>query len=166
VPLRQLFPFINKLVAGVGDFTSGKGFSPVFMDHHKLGVLICYEGIFPEISRSYKNAGADLLVNITNDAWFGRTSAPYQHLSMTTFRAVENRIYIVRAANTGISAVIDPTGKITNRTKIFERTSLRETVKYMNDKTFYMLYGDIVVYICMVLIVGCIFISIRRKGHA
>jgi len=166
VPLRQWFPFINKLVAGVGDFTSGKGFSPVFMDHHKLGVLICYEGIFPEISRSYKNAGADLLVNITNDAWFGRTSAPYQHLSMTTFRAVENRTYIVRAANTGISAVIDPTGKIMKQTKIFEETSLRETVKYMNDKTFYMLYGDIFVYICMVLICGFIFISIRRKGHA
>jgi apolipoprotein N-acyltransferase len=166
VPLRQLFPFISKLVAGVGDFSSGKGFYPLSVDHHKLGVLICYEGIFPETGRSYKNAGAQLLVNITNDAWFGRTSAPYQHLSMTTFRAVENRMYIARAANTGISAVIDPTGKIMSKTKLFEETSLRETVKYMNDKTFYMLYGDIFAYICILFICVCIFISIRRKGYA
>jgi len=167
VPLRQLFPFISKLAAGVGDFSSGKGFYPLSMDRHKIGVLICYEGIFPEISRSYKKMDAELLINITNDAWFGRSSAPYQHLSMTTFRAVENRVYIVRAANTGISAVIDPTGKITKRTKLFEETSLRETVKYMNDRTLYMLYGDAFVYFCMLLLCGCILITtIRRKENA
>lgn len=165
VPLRQLFPFISKLVVGVGDFTSGKGFYPLTMDNHRLGVLICYEGIFPEASRYYRNAGADLLVNITNDAWFGMTSAPYQHLSMTIFRAIENRLYIVRAANTGISAIIDPIGKITARTNLFEKTSLKETVNFTHDRTFYMLYGDIFVYICLLSIVVCIFISIRRKGH-
>lgn len=166
VPLRPLFPFISKLVAGVGDFSSGKGFYPLSLDHHKIGVLICYEGIFPEAGRSYKEAGAELLINITNDAWFGMTSAPYQHLSMTTFRAVENRIYIARAANTGISAVIDPTGKIVSKTKLFKEASLRETVKYMNDKTFYMLYGDAFAYICILFIFVCILISMRRKRHA
>lgn len=166
VPLRKLFPFISKLVAGVGDFASGKGFYPLSMNSHKLGVLICYEGIFPEAARSCKNAGADLLVNITNDAWFGGTSAPYQHLSMTAFRAIENRVYVIRAANTGISAVIDPTGKITNSTKLFEKTSLRETAKFTHEKTFYMLYGDIFVYICMLSLCVCILIAIRRKGHA
>jgi apolipoprotein N-acyltransferase len=166
VPLRQLFPFISKLVVGVGDFASGAGFFPLSMDHHRLGILICYEGIFPEAGRSYKKAGADLLVNITNDAWFGMTSAPYQHLSMITLRAVENRLYIVRAANTGISAVIDPTGRITTRTKLFEEASLRETVKFTNDKTFYMLYGDMFVYICLLSLFICILISTRRKKHA
>ena len=166
VPLRQLFPFISKLVVGVGDFSSGKGFNPILMDNIKLGVLICYEGIFPEAGRSYKNANANLLVNITNDAWYGMTSAPYQHLSMTTFRAVENRLYVIRAANTGISAVIDPTGKIVARTKLFEKASLRETVKFMNDKTFYMLYGDIFIYFCLSAIFVFILISIRRKRHA
>jgi apolipoprotein N-acyltransferase len=166
VPLRRIFPFISKLAVGVGDFASGTGFFPIYMGHHRLGVLICYEGIFPEAGRSYKNAGADLLVNITNDAWYGPTSAPYQHLSMTIFRAVENRLYVVRAANTGISAVIDPTGKIVSRTKLFEKTFLRETVKFTNDKTLYMLYGDVFVYICLLSMIVCILICMRRKGYA
>jgi len=163
IPLKQWFPFIRKLVTGVGDFISGKGYYPLDMNHHKIGVLICYEGIFPEAARSYKKAGADLLVNITNDAWFGMTSAPHQHLSMTTLRAVETRLSIVRAANTGVSAFIDPIGKITNRTNLFEEAVLKESVKISNDKTFYMLYGDVFVYICTLSVFICILISIRRK---
>jgi len=165
VPLRTVFPFINKIVVGVGDFTVGKGFYPLQMDQHKLGVLICYEGIFPEIARSYKNSGADLLINITNDAWYGRTSAPYQHLSMTIFRAVETRTYVVRAANTGITAFIDPTGNIIRRTGLFEETSLNETVNFMNEKTFYILYGDIFIYVCILSILIFIIIPKRRNKN-
>jgi len=164
VPLRKLFPFINKLVVGVGDFRSGEGYYPLIMNGHKLGVLICYEGIFSEASRTYKKMGADLLVNITNDAWFGRTSAPYQHLSMTVFRAVENRLYIVRSANTGISAIIDPTGRIVAHTELFERTALRNTVRFINNKTFYATYGDIFALLCMIALIFCIFISLRRRN--
>jgi apolipoprotein N-acyltransferase len=164
VPLRKMFPFINKLVIGVGDFRSGEGYNPLTMNDHKLGVLICYEGIFPEASRAYKKMGADLLVNITNDAWFGSTSAPYQHLSMTVFRAVENRLYIVRSANTGISAIIDPTGRIVAQTELFERTALRDAIKFINNKTFYTVYGDVFVLICMTTLVCCIIISLRRKN--
>ncbi len=164
VPLRKMFPFINKLVVGVGDFRSGEGYKPLSMNDHKLGVLICYEGIFPEASRAYKRMGADLLVNITNDAWFGRTSAPYQHLSMTVFRAVENRLYIARSANTGISAIIDPTGRIVAQTELFERTALRNTIKFINDKTFYSVYGDVLVLICMLALILCIIISLRRRN--
>ena len=162
VPLRKMFPFINKLVVGVGDFRSGEGYYPLTMNGHKLGVLICYEGIFSEASRTYKKMGADLLVNITNDAWFGRTSAPYQHLSMTVFRAVENRLYILRSANTGISAIIDPTGRIVAHTELFERTALRNTIKFINNMTFYAAYGDVFTVICMMALVCCILISIRR----
>jgi apolipoprotein N-acyltransferase len=164
VPLRKLFPFINKLVVGVGDFRSGDGYYPIAMNGHKLGVLICYEGIFPEASRRYAKEGADLLVNITNDAWFGRTSAPYQHLSMSIFRAVENRLYMVRSANTGISAIIDPTGKIVAHTELFEKTALRKTIKFINKKTFYGAYGDIFAIICMIALVCCILISLRRRN--
>jgi apolipoprotein N-acyltransferase len=167
VPLRRIFPFIGKLVAGVGDFKPGKGFSPLTIDGLRLGVLICYEGILPEAARDYKREKTDLLVNITNDAWFGRTSAPYQHLSMTVFRAIESRLYLVRAANTGISAIIDPKGEILSRTGIFERTILKGDVKIIDEKTYYAAYGDAFVYLCAIaLLVITISTTQRRKKHA
>jgi apolipoprotein N-acyltransferase len=165
VPLRQLFPFIGKLVAGIGDFRPGRGYDPLVSDGRRFGVLICYEGIFPEAARNYKRNRADLLVNITNDAWFGKTSAPYQHLSMTVFRAVENRLYLVRAANTGVSAVIDPTGVILSRTGVFERTVLKDEVKFIDEKTFYAAYGDLFVYLCGLLLILTDFIQKRRRNH-
>jgi len=166
VPLRKLFPFIGKLVAGVGDFRPGKGFDPLMSDGRRLGVLICYEAIFPEAARDYKRKKAELLVNITNDAWFGTTSAPYQHLSMTIFRAVENRLYLVRAANTGISAIIDSTGKILSRTGVFERTVLKGEVKFIDERTFYAAYGDLFVYLCGLFLILNDFIQKRRRNHA
>jgi apolipoprotein N-acyltransferase len=161
-----MFPFINKLVVGVGDFRSGKGYYPLTMNNHKIGVLICYEGIFPEAGRMYKRMGADLLVNITNDAWFGKTSAPYQHLSMTVFRAIENRLFVIRAANTGISAIIDPTGKILLQSELFTRTMLQNSVRFISYKTFYAEYGDIFVLVCTISLMCCILISVRRKNYA
>ena len=149
VPLRPLFPFVEKLAVGVGDFLPGEGFEPVDAAEARVGFLICYEGIFPEIGRAYGRNGATLLVNVTNDAWFGTTSAPFQHLSMTVFRAVENRIYVARAANTGVSAVIDATGRITARTGLFERTTLTAPVKIHRIGTFYTAAGDWFVFACL-----------------
>lgn len=167
VPFRRYFPFIGKLVTGVGDFRQGQGFYPLEMDGHRLGVLICYEGIFPEAARDYKLKGADFLVNITNDAWFGKTSAPYQHLSMTVFRAVENRLSLVRAANTGISAIIDPRGNIITQTGLFERTALKGTIKIVGVKSYYAAYGDVFVYGCIaILIVLSLSKKKRRTKHA
>lgn len=154
VPLRAIFPFISKLTEGIGDFARGQGFYPLTMGERRIGVLICYEGILPEAARTYKNADADLLVNITNDAWFGKTSAPYQHLSMSIFRVVETRLYLVRAANTGISAFVDPTGKIVAQTEIFKRDAIHGRVKFINVPTFYAKYGDWLVwsaYICLII---------------
>ncbi|MBE9547531.1 MAG: apolipoprotein N-acyltransferase [Proteobacteria bacterium] len=153
VPFRSFFPFLEKLVVGAGDFRSGRGHYPLGMDGGGIGVLICFESIFPEISREYRKRGASLLVNITNDAWFGRSSAPYQHLSMAVFRAVENRFCIVRAANTGISAIIGPTGKIISKTGLFERTSLTGTAQFIDHKTFYSRYGDLFALLCLVLLI-------------
>jgi apolipoprotein N-acyltransferase len=166
VPLRKFFPFISKIVVGIGDFLPGTGFNPIESDGHRIGVLICYEAIFPESAREYKQKSADLLVNITNDAWFGKSSAPFQHLSMTVFRAVETRLYLVRAANTGISAIIDPTGKIISRTNLFERTVLKGEVKYIDEKTFYAAYGDAFVYLCGIVLILHYFILQRRRKNA
>jgi apolipoprotein N-acyltransferase len=163
VPLRRMFPFISKLAVGGGDFHSGNGYNPLTLGNKKLGVLICYEGIFSDASRTYKNMGVDLLVNITNDAWFGRTSAPYQHLSMTVFRAVENRLYLIRSANTGISSLIEPTGRIIVKTDLFTKSRLRDNVRFINYKTFYTAYGDIFVIICLISLICCFLITLRRK---
>ena len=146
IPLRSLFPFISRLAAGIGDFAEGKGFYPLDMGGRKIGVLICYEGILPEAARMYKNTAAELLVNITNDAWFGKTSAPYQHLSMSIFRAVETRLYMVRAANTGISAIVDPTGKIIAKTEIFTKDEIHGNIKFIAVPTIYARYGDVLVW--------------------
>ena len=101
VPFKEWLPFLGKLVQQVGDFSAGQKGSTLEWGSHRIGMLICYELIFPYLSREAARNRADLLVNITNDAWYGRTSAPFQHFSMAVFRAVENRRSLARAANTG-----------------------------------------------------------------
>ncbi len=165
VPLKRFFPFIEKLTAGVGDFRPGSGFIPLANGNRRLGVLICYEAIFPEAARAYKRNKADLLVNITNDAWFGKSSAPHQHLSMTVFRAVENRLYLVRAANTGISAFVDPLGSIKAQTPLFTKGFLKGKTKYIDKNTFYAAYGDIFVYLCFLLLVAYPIMMRRRTKN-
>lgn len=156
VPLRKFFPFLSKIVVGVGDFTPGPGFLPLHADWGKAGVLICYEGIFPGAGTAYRKQGTAFLINITNDAWFGNTSAPYQHLSMTAFRAVENRIYLLRAANTGISAIIDPTGAIVRQSNLFTPATVTGIMKYPTDTTtFYASHGDIFAFFCIIVVVVC-----------
>jgi apolipoprotein N-acyltransferase len=117
----------------------------------RMGVLICYESIFPNLSRMAVNRGADILVNITNDAWYGESSAPYQLLAMAAMRAVETKVPLVRVANTGISAVIEPTGKITARTPLFKRGTEIERVYWVPRRTVYTIVGDLFAEICFAL---------------
>jgi len=165
VPLRRYFPFISKLAVGVGDFRPGRGYFPLSLNGHCLGILICYEGIFPAAGTDYKRRGAEMLVNITNDAWFGPTSAPYQHLSMTVFRAVETRTYLCRAANTGISAFISPTGEITKKTGLFLRSGLAGEVRLLAKKTIYSTYGDFFAYSSIVVLLGMTIVAWMRRKH-
>lgn len=149
VPLRKILFFVDKLVEGFADFTPGESIVPLKLNGLAVGVLICYESIFPEISRNYARNGVDFLVNITNDGWYGRTSAPYQHLSMVPLRAVENRRSVARAANTGISALIDPLGRITAESSLFERTTVSGRLMVLDLETFYALYGDLFALTCL-----------------
>lgn len=162
VPLKSLFPFIDKLVVGIGDFSPGT-ISPLPMNGHKIGVLVCFEGIFPELARDYVRRGSDLLVNITNDAWFGKSSAPYQHLAMIRFRAVENRIWLARAANTGISALIAPSGRITAQSALFERVALSGTVGLGSQPTLYNRFGDVFPSACGLLSLVWLLLARRRR---
>jgi apolipoprotein N-acyltransferase len=157
-PFGRFLPFLEKMVAGIGDFSPGS-LNPLPLQQGKAGVLVCFEAIFPEIARNYVRMGCDVLVNITNDAWFGRSSAPFQHLSMTLFRAIENRVWVARAANTGISAFIAPSGRVVSHTEIFQTLSLGANVGLGARPTLYTRIGDSVpaaflVFSCLALIVA------------
>jgi len=143
VPLSGFLPFVNKLVVGIGDYSSG-AINPLPIKGRQLGVLVCYEVIFPELAREYVRQGSDLLVNITNDAWFGESSAPWQHLAMARFRAVENRVWLARAANSGISAFISPSGKVVQQTGLFEPAFLVSEVGLGARPGLYSRMGDLI----------------------
>lgn len=163
VPLRKFFPFIEKLTAGVGDFYTGDEATVMETPFAKIGNLICYEIIFPGLVRQFVNKGANMLVTITNDAWFGRTSAPYQHFSMAVLRAIENRVPVARSANTGISGFIDAKGRVIKKSDIFVEATLTEDLSVGTGKSFYTRYGDIFAYLCSIgavfLIAGRLFIK-------
>lgn len=154
VPLKRWLPFLGKLVAEVGDFKPGRRGNALTWNGHKVGPLICYEIIFPRLARAMAAGGADLLVSQTNDAWFGRTSAAYQHFSMGVFRAVENRRSLVRAANTGVSGFIAPTGEIQSQTDLFEDVALSRTVALLAVPALYTRIGDLFAQICLALVAG------------
>jgi apolipoprotein N-acyltransferase len=151
VPLRELFPFIEKLVVAVGDFIHGEEATVMKTPFAKIGNLICYEIFFPGLVRKFVDTGANVLVTITNDAWFGRTAAPYQHFSMAVFRAIENRVPVARAANTGISGFIDSKGRIINSSDIFVEDTLTEDISIGDKKSFYTQYGDLFAYFCIII---------------
>lgn len=149
VPFKKWLPFLGKMVAHVGDFQPGRAGHVIAWGDHELGVQICFEIIFPALSRAMVKNQAALLVNITNDAWFGKSSAPYQHFSMTTFRAVENRRSIARSANTGISGFIDPAGRVSASTSLFEEATLTQTIPLLDTVSFYTRFGDLFALICV-----------------
>ena len=151
VPFNQWLPFINTMVAQVGNFRAGKQGDTIGWNDIKIGMLICYESIFPPLSVDMVKSGADFLVNITNDAWFGRTSAPYQHFSMAVFRAIENRRSLVRAANTGISGYIDPVGRVLETSPLFETAVLSRSIPLIKDyETFYVRHKDWLAICCLI----------------
>ncbi len=149
VPLKTIFFFLDKLVVGIGDFGRGRAATVFSLDGTRFSVMICYEVIFPGEVRDFVREGAQFLVNITNDAWFGRTGAPSQHLAMAAMRAVENGTYLVRAANTGVTAVIGPTGEILTATDLFTEAAVLGTIRPRQGETPYTRYGDVLAWIAM-----------------
>jgi apolipoprotein N-acyltransferase len=130
------------------------------------GVVICYEGIFPDLVRSFVRDGARLMVNMTNDAWFGRTSGPEQHLTMYPFRAIEHRISVVRAANTGVSAFIAPSGQIMKRLGLFQRGILTDSVPLRVGRTLYTRLGDWPGLLSLAVTACVLGLTRRRAGEA
>ena len=149
VPFKKWLPFLGKLVAQVGDFSRGTTGDTIAWKEGQLGVFICYEAIFPYITRAMVANGANLLVNITNDAWYGHSSAPYQHFSIALFRAVENRRALIRSANTGISGFVDPAGRIIEPTALFADAAIAQRVPLISRYSLYTHLGDLFAGACL-----------------
>ena len=164
IPLRPILPALSPVVETLADFTPGSPGPPLACGPARLGVLICFESIFPALARQSVTQGADLLINITNDAWFGRSNAPYQHFAMSVLRAVENRRPLLRAANTGISGVIDPLGRIVQRTDLFQPAIILATVERRADQTIYTRGGHWFAAACVVATVLLAFASKQRRS--
>lgn len=185
VPLKYLFSFVENFAPSpIGDFSAGKDYK-VFgffirrsakdesrtvrlAKKVKFSCLICFEDIFPDLARQFVNRGAGFLVNVTNDAWFGRTNAAYQHAQSSVLRAVENRVNVVRAANTGVSCFIDQRGAIVAKVELMGQSTFVEGYKIheitlAKTRTFYSLYGDVFAYICVLVVVAFIIISRGTK---
>jgi apolipoprotein N-acyltransferase len=163
VPLQQWFPFIGKIVEEVGDFKGGQKGQTLNWGKFPLGIQICYEMIFPDLSREMARNHAAFLINMTNDAWYGKTSAPYQHFSMAVFRAIENRRSLIRSANTGISGFIDPVGRILAATPLFEDAVITRSLPALTIESFYTRYGDVFAWICTAI--SALFLFMVTNQH-
>jgi apolipoprotein N-acyltransferase len=175
IPLKEFFPFLETVVP-IGDINAGKDYTIFQIGNRKpetgnrFAVLICFEDLFPELSREFVKRGARFLVNITNDAWYKKSTAPYQHLQASVFRAVENRVPLVRAANTGISGFIAPTGKIISlvgdqakRNIFVDGFDTRQISLSKGGTGFYTRLGDAFIPVCLIFILYGIILQFKKK---
>jgi apolipoprotein N-acyltransferase len=168
VPVVERVPFLDpdwfKGLKYFGGFGRGRDQAPFRYGFGEAGVLICYESIFPQLSREYRRGGVEILVNITNDAWFGRSIAPHQHEAHLALRAIENRVGIVRAANTGISAYVDPLGRFHGETALESSASRTYQVQTTSVTTLFMRVGDWVSLGSLIATVGLVVAAwVRRR---
>lgn len=164
-PYKKIFFFLEKVTSEVGDLTPGKQHVLHSFDSLSFGSPICYEIIFPQLVRKFVKKGANFLVTITNDGWYRRSSAPFQHFAMAVLRAVENRRFLIRAATTGISGVIDPYGRILARTELLTQTYLTEKITPLERNTFYTRYGDLFSFLSLALASIFFLLTFFRKKH-
>jgi apolipoprotein N-acyltransferase len=150
VPFKDLFSFAKKLTKEVGDFVPGTERLVLPVHSYKMGTFICYESIFPDEIREFANHGAGLLVNISNDGWFGETGAPFQHLRMARMRAIENQRWVLRSTNTGVTASIDPYGRVVQQARRNARVALDMPYGVITSTTFYTRHGDWFAWFCAV----------------
>jgi len=151
VPLKRVFFFASRLVQAVSDFSAGTTPSLLPVGSHLVSTAICYEIVYPNLVRQFVRQGSELLTTITNDAWFGRTSAPYQHFEQASMRAIEEGRYLVRAANTGISGIVDPYGRVLSRSGIYEPAAIVGEARLLRGSTIYARVGDLFAYLSTVI---------------
>jgi apolipoprotein N-acyltransferase len=151
VPLQRLLFFAAPLVERVGTFAPGERPELLPVNGHLVSVAICYEVVYPSLVRAFVRGGSELLTTITNDAWFGKTSAPYQHFAQASMRAIEEGRYLVRSANTGISGIVDPYGRVVEQTAIYQPAVVVGEARFLRTSTFYARHGDVLAYASVVV---------------
>lgn len=164
-PYKKIFSFIEKMTHAIGEITPGKEYFLHHFDNLRFGSPICYEIIFPNQVRKFVKKGANFIVTITNDGWYGKSSAPYQHFSMAVLRAVENRRYLLRAATTGISGIIDPFGRIISQSELMTQTFLSAKITPSQKLTIYTRYGDFIPFFSLTFAGLFLILTIIKRIH-
>ena len=142
VPMKNLLFFAGPLVESVSDFSPGEEMPTMPVAGHQVSTAICYEVVYPGLAREAVAGGSQLLTTITNDAWYGRSSAPWQHFEQASLRAIEQGRYLARSANTGISGIVDPYGRVVVRSQLFEQAALVGEARFLTARTIYSRIGD------------------------
>src|SRR6266567_3713932 len=168
IPFKNLLVFAHKLTGRVSEFTRGgdRAAFRIVDQHgqaHRYGIFICYEAIFADEVRQFVRNGAEVLVNISDDGWYGDTSAPWQHLNMARMRAIENRRWILRDTNNGVTAVIDPNGRVRESIPRHKVDALPAQFGFRDDVTFYTQHGDVFAWVCALVAVGIVGWSVRNS---
>jgi apolipoprotein N-acyltransferase len=156
IPYKELLFFAHKLTGRVSEFTRGTDRKVFRLNGHRYGVFICYESVFADEVRHFAQLGAEVLVNISDDGWYGDTSAPWQHLNMARMRAIENRRWILRDTNNGVTAVIDPYGRVRQSIPRHQTDALPAGYAFRSDVTFYTAHGDLFAWLCAILSLGLV----------
>jgi apolipoprotein N-acyltransferase len=168
VPFQRLLFFVGPLVEAVSAFSAGTRVTMLPVEGHMVSTAICYEVTYPSLQREAVRQGSEMLTTITNDAWYGNSSAAYQHFDMAMMRAIEQGRYLVRSANTGISGIVDPYGRVLVRTNLFETVAVVGEARFVQAKTVYATIGDLAAQLsAAVVIVALAFALLEgRKKHA
>jgi apolipoprotein N-acyltransferase len=159
IPFQNLLTFAHKLTGRVGTFERGVDRNAFLLntqagDRHRYGVFICYEAVFADEVRQFARHGAEVFVNISDDGWYGDTSAPWQHLNMARMRAIENRRWLLRDTNSGVTAAIDPYGRVRQSIPRHQTGELDAQFGFRSDLTFYTVHGDVFAWFCVVVSLG------------
>ena len=166
IPFKNLLFFARKLTGRVSEFTRGDEREVFRLNGHHYGVFICYESVFADEVRHFAQLGAEVLVNISDDGWYGDTSAPWQHLNMARMRAIENRRWLLRDTNNGITAVIDPYGRVRQSIPRHQTDALPAGYGFRSDVTFYTAHGDVFGWLCVILSLGLVGWAVRKLLRA
>jgi len=165
IPLKSILSFVEVISKDVGSFEFGADYRTIKLDGHPVNAVICFEAVFPGMVRRFVGQGSELIVNLTNDGWYGNSAAPFQHLAIARFRAVEFRRFLLRSTNSGVSAVVYPDGRIQSSTGILREEICRGRFDFINARTLYARYGDVFVLLCAIISVGsALFAGQRNDG--